>query len=782
MNRIILLVILWGLAFSYGYSRRITGRVVDVDKEPLEFANVTVFVGGNAVGGSVTDQAGLFCIEISDECESIRVSYVGYEDTVMALKQDDSKSIELGDLTLVESPIMLKEVVVKAPLITREADRIVMNISANPFAANKNTHELLKTAPGVWATDESLSIYGQSGVTVYIDDRKVNMSGAQLMNYLKSIQSSSISTIEILPQTGTEYDADSSGGVIRINLKRSRIDGTNGAAGINITGGEYKQWFNPFVSVGVHSGKLTLNFNGSLNGSPSDRHTSYLESEILPESMSMSGISRYKSRTIQGNAMIGIFYDADETDRLGLQLDYAPERSKSVTDSRTLSHGPVHSEMTTGKYNDTECLHNFNATFNWTHALDDRGSSFKLMSNYNHRYSSVRENNEMSWSDNLRDSIYDTDNNNRYDIFVAEASLRKVFNPEWKINVGSKYTLNSVTDKAYHYFRKDDLQISNPAYDYDSPYHENIVAVYLSADGSFGRWRLKAGIRGEYSGTSGKSVRNGEFDIFPNVNIAYDLTERGDYNISLGYNRSIRRPSFMSLNPVVRQTADYSYAVGNPDLIPSFNNRVSLDLLLGGRFTVALGYSMTQNPIRQMFVANPDYPERMYLTWGNEGKDKSIFIHGDGNMNLTEWWNLYGSATYIVVSQKLQYNSEYDTFGYVQLVAATTFRLPKGFDLSMNIFYNSKMKIGNISINPIFNLNPTVRKSFGSHWVMSRGVEDMLQLKSRIKTSSSTQARTICTKTYTAAKIGVTYNFSSGKRFGAPRIEKILDNSRLSQD
>ncbi|MDE6805409.1 MAG: carboxypeptidase-like regulatory domain-containing protein, partial [Muribaculaceae bacterium] len=101
MKRTILLVILWGLAFSCGYSRRITGRVVDVDKEPLEFANVTVFVGGNAVGGSVTDRAGLFCIETSDECESIRVSYVGYEDTVMSLKPDDSKSIELGDLTLV---------------------------------------------------------------------------------------------------------------------------------------------------------------------------------------------------------------------------------------------------------------------------------------------------------------------------------------------------------------------------------------------------------------------------------------------------------------------------------------------------------------------------------------------------------------------------------------------------------------------------------------------------------------------------------------------------------
>ncbi|MDE5808435.1 MAG: TonB-dependent receptor plug domain-containing protein, partial [Muribaculaceae bacterium] len=114
-----------------------------------------------------------------------------------------------------DTATLLKEVVVKAPLVKREADRIVLNISANPLAANKNAQDLLKTAPGVWATDESLSIYGQEGTTVYIDDRKVNMSGAQLMNYLKSIQSSSIATIEIIPKAGAEYSADSSGGVIR---------------------------------------------------------------------------------------------------------------------------------------------------------------------------------------------------------------------------------------------------------------------------------------------------------------------------------------------------------------------------------------------------------------------------------------------------------------------------------------------------------------------------------------------------------------------------------------
>ena len=118
-------------------------------------------------------------------------------------------------------------------------------IAANPLSANKDAQELLKTAPGVWATDDRLSIYGQCGTAVYIDDRKVNMSGKQLMTYLKSIQSVSIATIEIIPKAGAEYSADSSGGVIRINLKRNRVDGINGSAGQNVTAGEYKQWINP---------------------------------------------------------------------------------------------------------------------------------------------------------------------------------------------------------------------------------------------------------------------------------------------------------------------------------------------------------------------------------------------------------------------------------------------------------------------------------------------------------------------------------------------------------
>ncbi len=755
----------------------ISGIIVNNNSVPVEFANITAFANDSVVGGGITDATGLFRIKVGSDCNKIRVSFVGYDDVILSsVKQD------MGKIILKQTSTTLPDFVVKAPLIRREADRIVLNVAANPLSANKDAQELLKAAPGVWATDESLSIYGQGGTCVYIDDRKVNMSGNQLMTYLKSIQSSSIATIEIIPKAGAEYSADSSGGIIMINLKRNRVDGLNGSAGLNVTAGEYKQWINPFVNLGLHTGRWTVNFNSNVNGSPSERYTSHEETANTAASLVMNGISHHKKKTIQGNMSLGIFYDLNDRDKLGLQLDYNPNVTRNTSCSETETYGMDFFGNTFGTYYNKDRFHNFNVAFNWSHTTDNKGSVLKLVSNYNYQNSSVIEDNKMKWSYLPNDSVYNTDNRNRYNVFVTDLSFHKVFNPDWNLNVGAKYTLNNVANRSVHRFFMDGLWMTNELYDFNTSYDENIAAFYATANGNAGRWKFKAGIRGEYSGTHGGVTPADRFDLFPNANVSYNLTEKGDYTVAMGYYRNIRRPSFHSLNPVVRQVSDYTYTVGNQKLTPSFTDAISLDFVLAGKFTIAAGYSMTDNPIRQMFISNPDYPERLYLTWGNEGKDRNMFIHGDGFINITKWWNLYSSLTYTITSQKLSDTGSFDTFSYLQLVASTTFLLPKGFNLTMSCFYNSRMKIGNISVFPILNLNPTLQKQFGKHWSIALGVENMLQRKSKIRTESSGYDRLTYTKSYVTAKIGVTYKFNSGKSFRTPRIEKNTDNSRFSKE
>ncbi len=183
-----------------------------------------------------------------------------------------------------------------------------------------------------------------------------------------------------------------------------------------------------------------------------------------------------------------------------------------------------------------------------------------------------------------------------------------------------------------------------------------------------------------------------------------------------------------------------------------------------------------------MFISNPEHPECMYLTWDNIGKDRSSFIHGDGFINLTKWWNLYASLTYVVTSQKMDINSSFETFVYLQAVGSTTFILPHSFNITFNGFYQTKMKIGNITVYPIFNINPTIQKRFGKHWSLSLGMESLLQRKGKIRAVSSGFDRLSFTKQYMAVILGVTYNFNSGKGFRTPRIEKNNDRSRLQKE
>lgn len=143
-------------------AREITGIVMDEKSAPIEFASITAFANDSVVGGGVSDVSGIFRIDVGQECNRVRVSYVGYDDMIISPVASD-----LGNIVLAQKSTTLKEVVVKAPLIRREADRIILNVAANPLSANKDAQELLKTAPGVWATDDALSIYGQ-GERLYI--------------------------------------------------------------------------------------------------------------------------------------------------------------------------------------------------------------------------------------------------------------------------------------------------------------------------------------------------------------------------------------------------------------------------------------------------------------------------------------------------------------------------------------------------------------------------------------------------------------------------------------
>ena len=59
----------------------IRGTVVDETRAPIEFANVTAFIGDSLADGAVTGLSGKFILTTANRCDRLRVSFIGYSDT-----------------------------------------------------------------------------------------------------------------------------------------------------------------------------------------------------------------------------------------------------------------------------------------------------------------------------------------------------------------------------------------------------------------------------------------------------------------------------------------------------------------------------------------------------------------------------------------------------------------------------------------------------------------------------------------------------------------------------
>ncbi|MDR0559748.1 MAG: TonB-dependent receptor [Prevotellaceae bacterium] len=208
------------------------GKVIDENRQPVVFANVTLLALPDSVFvvGATTDENGIFLIT-TDKTENdylLKISFLGYESFTIILNSDSRQ--DLGDITLKTNTIQMKEVLVVAqqPKIRFEKGMYIADIE-HSMAANGNTVEsLLNQLPSVWASNSGISVSGRSGVAVYINNRLINLQGEALMKYLQNIRSENISKIEIMQNASAEFSAAGAGGVIRIVTKRIIDEGWRG--------------------------------------------------------------------------------------------------------------------------------------------------------------------------------------------------------------------------------------------------------------------------------------------------------------------------------------------------------------------------------------------------------------------------------------------------------------------------------------------------------------------------------------------------------------------------
>ncbi len=785
MRRFALLFALFAgwIAQTFAYTLHpVTGKVIDSENNPLEFANVIFSQEQRQVKGLATDSEGRFSTSLPDGLYTVDIRYLGYKDVTFTL--DITATTDCGDIKMQTDENRLDEVVVTSQVIKREADRFVVDVANAASALGKDGIELLQMSPGVWVSDDKISINGKEGSKVYINDRELKMESSQLLIYLRSLRTEDIQKIEVIPQSGADYDADSSSGIIKITLRRQRNDGMMGSVsfdtGINKLGEKYS----PNASINYHKDKFDLYLSTwgwfSNTEMQTREQTKYngSQSELNARSENSERYRNYGFRA-------GTVYELNPRHSIGLEAQYYENREPNGN-TGSISEFATTEGITSqqSRYHNSSTQQHLIATFNYIYKLDTLGSTLKLIADYNHRNHFADNDMQTTTTTPLmvRDSIYRDLTDNRYDILTASLAMEKNLSRKWQLKAGVKYTRNDMHNLAKYEYLADDAWSLNSAQSFDIDYTENIAAAYAIATARLGRFSAVVGLRGEYTSTHGRGgeAKQNYFSLFPNANLSYSLTKDGKHNLIGQYARTISRPGFWSLTPRRTQISDYTYQIGNPNLDPSYTNSITLTYVLHYKYSFSVGASLSRDQINQAMEQDPTDPEVLRLTWANYGKINHYFASANIPAQITKWWSLNANLTYIYFgqSQYLGLGATSDKIDYQHLIQAnaqTTFTLPKKFMIDVSYFGMNSAELGNVKISPQHRLSFSLKKRFfDDRLLVSLSADNVLQKNQTLTTKTADFTRRMVvyqdwnTPTY---GIRIAYTFKSGKAFNNRSVE-----------
>ncbi len=790
------------VAMAQSQTLQLTGKVVDGEDAPVTYATVLLTPNGeeytptnNSHGMAVTDSEGGFSLEVAEGGDyTLKINSVGYKEYTQNLSLTASTNI--GKIVLQNDVTVMEDVVITGNLITREADRFVMsNISESTLAKGRDTYELLKLAPAVYADNSgSISINGKSGAKILINEREVRMTGNQLMAYLKAIPAENLQKIEIIPESGADYDADSASGIIKITLRRQRESGTSGSVTLGTlfsTVADAHQ-IGPNGNINHKSGKWNLygNFSYSLtNADTGDLLTK--ENTHYDNGADLTSTTSVEEKKRQGGGMVGVVYDLSERSSVGAEYNiwYKPA-VPSITRSTLNYLLGDYEEYHESTYTQLSSSLNQSATANYIRTLDDRGSTLKVIADWANNRTEGENNNSDRLFTTLGgvegtpiDSLYRNHSTANYSFYTLTAAVEKKISDLTTISFGAKYSLTDVLSTTdYSYKRGDEwLELSN--YNTTTDYNEHIAALYgIYSTRFLSGASLSAGLRAEYTGIPQLSERY--LSLFPHLNASMPLNPTQTVILSAAYKRAISRPSFWTMNPIRQQLSEYSYQVGNSNLKPVFANNFSLTGIFFYRYSLTFGASLQDDIISQLAVVDEADPSGRTLKYLHVNLNNVYQYYAQLSIpaQVTPWWNINGNLLGVMIDQRIVASDSNDRTFTAQGYLLNSFSLPKAWTIDFTWQFMTDAKIGNLAQEGTGNISiSTNKRLWEDKLVLGLSVNNLLNTSDQIVHASGEGFnKTLYSPSLWKRSINfyIRYNFQSGKMFRAKSVESGAEEEK----
>ena len=701
----LLCILLYASSKTVSAQRIIHGNIADERHNPVTFATVVLQnpKDSTVIETVLTDTAGYYSFPNTGILPLLlRVAAVGYT-------QQDKLITDTGtryNLTLSATrSSALKGVTVSAlkPLIERKVDRTIFNVENSTATVGADALEALKKVPGVRVTNSTVSIAGKSSVNVMVNDKLVQMSGDELVAFLKSISADNLSRIEVVTTPPAKYDAAGNAGLINIVTKKQLKNGLNGNIALGVmqrtsTGGGFNGSFN------YRQGKLNVYGVGNAYHAlvkPDDNITTQYSGQYQRQHGDAGNTNVFNRMqvgadySLKDNMVLGILYTIGNGggDFYGDQFITTRLYNRNTNGLDSLI-------KTRASYSDRGFRNVFNLNYEWK--IDTAGKKLSIDADYFTRSGkNLRAINTVNFfNEDLPTGASETSRSSGRQVVDIRSMKMDVVWPvrSVQLSFGAKMSFihNTSNNLFEHYI--DSVYRIDPLRTNEFDYRENTQALYVSAQKNMGKWSAQLGLRGEYTQTEGYSItlnqlnKNEYFKLFPTVYIQYKPND--NHAVSLNYSRRIQRPDFWSMNPFRSYYTANSYEQGNPFLQPSFSHNIEAGYLLKSKYNISVYAQFVDNITTRVSMVDSSN-NSYFFTQANAGTIRNYGTNMSATFTPFKWWecSLSGNAYYsFFTSQYYGGDAFSNSRPAFSIETNNTFTLNKAKTLlaEMDVTYNSR--------------------------------------------------------------------------------------------
>ncbi|MFL0352836.1 TonB-dependent receptor domain-containing protein [Xanthomarina sp. GH4-25] len=637
----------------------ITGNVKDSENNPIYFANAVLLSSkdSTAIKGTSTNDNGFFELKNTKQGNYlIKISFIGYTDFSKPITVS-TEDIHLGDLILNENTEALDEVniIANKPTIKKEADKLVFGVE-NTALSEGTLLQVVKSTPGVLVLDGHIMVKGSSP-SVYINNRKVQLSTEELLQLLESSPANAIKSVEVITNPSASYDAES-GVVINIIMSKNLVTGYRGSVSGNYTQGVFPRYNFGMINY-FKTDKINLFANYSYTSEKINRDNDdgvyYFDTNNQIDEVWKSSTNRNtwtKSHSLNFN--LDFLLNENNTLSVSSNMLWTPyfkyklDNNTNIFNANNEFQSRFEADNLTNddKYNlgfDLDYLHQFSK------------SSLAFNSHFTiYDYNRFQESSSIYYDQNnifIAPTAFNTDANQKTQIFTVQLDYKLPINDTSNFDAGSKYSsIQSDSDiTRYDYDFNTNEEVLNLANSSAFEYNENVFALYSNYDKTFGKWSLNAGLRMEQTDIKGTSItynqtnKQSYLDWFPTASIKYQA--EGVSSFYTTYKRSIVRPNYKDLNPFTFFLNDNTLVVGNPNLKPTYKDHFVIGSAVTSFLTLEAYYINEKDFIIELPLQDNVTNQLVYAP---VNIDKSIEYGFDiiSYFNISDTWFMYAVTSF----------------------------------------------------------------------------------------------------------------------------------------